>query len=151
MLKTEVETHKQLSGQYMNLKNTQSKVDSIDFGSDDDDKGLLEDQQFKVAEVRHMEEIAEYRKGKLENIQQQTYYVGKITKDINLLTTHQHGKVEKIHDNLDDVVHHVQETFNSLLKTSKEERNFKDNKCCVILLITLALFFLILIMLNMNR
>jgi t-SNARE complex subunit (syntaxin) len=135
------------------MKSNQTKVDSIDFSESNNllDEGDSEEQQFKVKDIKYYEDIANYRNAKLENIREQTFYVGKISKDIHLMTQDQHKKVEKLDDNLDNVLHNAKETFNSLLKTSKEERNFRDNKCCVILLISLALFFLILIMLNMNR
>ena len=98
-----------------------------------------------------MEDIANYRNAKFQNIYEQTLYVKKVTEDINLLTNSQHKKIEKIEENVDNVFHNAKETLSTLIKTSKEEKIFRDNKCCIIMLISLALFFLILIMLNMNR
>jgi t-SNARE complex subunit (syntaxin) len=110
-----------------------------------------EEQHYTAKEFKYYEDIVNHRNNKLERFREHAFYIGKISKDINSMTQEQHNKIERIDDNLGDVLYNAKETFNSLLKTSKEESNFRNNKCCVILLISLALFFLILIMLNMNR
>jgi hypothetical protein len=149
-----LETYKELNNKYTHLRNSYKKVDSIDF---DDDRPLKqsteaaeEEQLYKVGSIR-MGEIAEYRNHKYVAIQQDAVLLNKITNDIWQLTTSQQTTIEKIHDHVGDVVFNVKDTMNILTKTALQERNLKDNKCCVVLLISLSLFFLIIIMLNMNR
>jgi hypothetical protein len=110
-------------------------------------------QKFKVSDkqIKYMEDISNYRKDKFENIYSQTLMVQKITNDISKLTHQQDKKIEKIGDDIVPVLINAKETYKKLLETSIRDQKFKSNNCCIIAIIVFAIFFLLLIFINLNR
>ncbi len=151
-LQKEIENFNKINSNYTSLKNNSNNAE---LPPEEGEKLIEEDesvnQQYKVGSIKLIDDIANYRNAKYQNIYQETLYLKKVTNDINIITNQQHSKIEKIDENIDTVLHNSKESHNILLKTAKEEKLFRENKCCIILLISLALFFLLLIMLNMNR
>ena len=66
------------------------------------------------------------------------------------MTKKQTEKFESLANYVDDTVHNVKKAHVELLKVHHYESTFKDNKCCIVLLITFALLFLSLIFINMK-
>jgi len=115
--------------------------------------GKLDQQRFKVddGQIKYLHDVSEFRKNKMENIYTKTLYVKKITDDINHITKKQEVQIEKIADNFDPVVHNAKDTFVNLLQASSEDKNFKTNNCYITMIISLGLFFMMLVMINWNR
>lgn len=157
-LEKEIDNFNKNCSSFHAIKMNQTKKTEIDFnensnllGGNNDD--LEMNQQFKVSEkkIKYMEEIADYRNQKFRHINEQVHYIQKLSVDINEITKDQHKKIERIDDNVESVLHNAKETFKTLLTTSKAEKDFKENKCCIVLLISIALLFLFLLMIHMNR
>jgi hypothetical protein len=67
------------------------------------------------------------------------------------ITKKQTEKFESLANHVDETMHNAKKTHVELLKTHQYESQIKDNKCCVVMLITFALLFLSLIFINMNK
>jgi len=63
----------------------------------------------------------------------------------------QGDKITGVQSHIEDVVYHSKETYKSILTSAKEDKNAKDNKCCIILLVSIAILFLILFLINYER
>lgn len=143
-----------LNNKFINFKNFQAKKAPFE---PSDSQNLLHDDlehgEYKVCttQIKNLNDIADYRNKKFKHIYEQTKLVESITKDLNILTKSQHQKLETIDDNIDNVKHNAQQSYRTVLKTSEEDKKFKENKCCVMLLIAFAMFFMLLIFLNFNR
>ena len=130
---------------FADFKNNQKKS----FISEhEDNNSLLQDdsdsQDFKVCstQIKYLNDVADYRNRK---------FVENITKDINMLTKVQSQKLETIDDNIVTVKDNAQASYRTVLKTSNEDKKFKENKCWIMLLISFALFFMLLIFLNIQN
>lgn len=113
---------------------------------------LHEAQKFKVSEtqIKYMEDIAKYREEKMRHINEQIKYVDKLSKDTQFLTQKADIKIDTLVDNIDNTLHTQKETFKMVQKLSKEEKSLKDNKCCLMFLISIALMLIIIVVINMN-
>jgi hypothetical protein len=152
LLQKEIDNCNKINSNYISLKSNSNTTEHLPEEGEkfiDEDESL--NQQYKAGSIKLIDDIANYRNAKYQNIYQETLYLKKVTNDLNLITNQQHEKIEKIDENIDTVLHNAKESHNILIKTAKEEKIFRENKCCIILLISLALFLLILLMLNMNR
>ena len=153
-LEKEAITLEGIKNKFINFKNSQSK--STDYNSNDNQNLLqddLEQGDYKVCstQIKNLNDVAEYRNKKFKNIYEQTKIVETMTKDLNLMTRSHTQKLETIDDNIDNLKHNAQVTYRTVLKTSEEDKKFKENKCCIMLLISFALFFMLLIFLNYNN
>lgn len=138
---------------FMNFK--VSFNNNSDYNSNDNQNLLhddLEQGDYKVCstQIKNLNDVADYRNKKFKNIYEQTKIVETMTKDLNLITKTQHQKLETIDDNIDNLKHNAQQSYRVVIKTSEEDKKFKENKCCIMLLIAFALFFMLLIFLNYN-
>jgi methyl-accepting chemotaxis protein len=152
-LEKEAITLEGTKNKFLNFKNSQIK--SLDFNTNDSNNLLnddLEHGDYKVCstQIKNLNDIAEYRNKKFKSIYEQSKIVETMTKDLNIITKTHTQKLETIDDNIDNLKHNAQQTFRTVLKTSEEDKKFKENKCCVMLLIAFALFFMLLIFLNYN-
>ena len=152
-LEKEAITFENLSNKFLNFKNSQIK--NLEFNSNDNQNLLhddLEHGDYKVCstQIKNLNDVAEYRNKKFKNIYEQTKIVETMTKDLNMITKVQHQKLETIDDNIDNLKHNAQQSYRTVLKTSQEDKKFKENKCCIMLLIAFALFFMLLLFLNYN-
>ncbi len=152
----EFEIFQKNGSNFKSIKSTLIKKTEIEDDSDND--RLLNDttrdqQRFKVDEgqIKYLHNVAEFRKNKMENIYTNTLYVKKITDDINQITKKQERQIEKIADNVEPIVHNAKDTFVSLLQASTEDKNFKVNNCYITMIISLGLFFFLLILINWTR
>ncbi len=146
-------TLESIKNKFIDFKNLQSK--SYDYSNDN--QNLLHDDLengdcYKVCstQIKNLNDVAEYRNKKFKNIYDQTKIVETMTKDLNIISKTQQQKLETIDDNIDNLKHNAQQSYRTVLKTSFEDKKFKENKCCVMLLIAFALFFMLIIFLNYN-
>ena len=109
-------------------------------------------QQFKINDnkIKYYEEVAHERNEKLKKIKEDSEYVVKLSTDMHKLTVSQDTKINRIHDNVDDVVYNSKQTLNSLIKTAADDKKFKETKCCVLVLLSFALIFLVMLFMNMR-
>lgn len=147
-------TLENIKNKFLSFKNNLKK----NYIESDNDSSLLiadpnESLEFKVSstQIKDLNDVAEYRNRKFKHIYEQTKIVENITKDINSLTQVQTQKLETIDDNIVSVKDNAQKSFKSVLKTSEEDKKFKENKCWIMLLISFALFFALLIFLNVSN
>ncbi len=70
---------------------------------------------------------------------------------MNSITKKQTDKFETLANHIDETLYNAKKTHVELLKTHEFESKTKDNKCCIVMLITFALLFLTLILINMNK
>jgi len=154
----EKDLHTKLHSKFEEIKSFYSKYN--DNPIENESKNLLnnedhdnERQDFKVKDdqIKYYQDIAKYRSDKMKYINEQAYYIKKLSDDARTLTVAADVKIDSLADNVEQTVHNQKETYKMLLQNSKEEKSFKDNKCCVIFLISLALLFLMMILINMNR
>ena len=75
----------------------------------------------------------------------------KLTEDIHELTKMANTKVDQFGNDIEDVVQSSKETYKTLLKTAEDEKTSKDNRCCIMFLLVIAVVFLVLILMNMQR
>ena len=142
-----------IKNKFIAFKNNQKN----NYNEQDDNTSLLgdgnESLEFKVSstQIKDLNDVAEYRNRKFKHIYEQTKMVENITKDINLLTKTQTQKLETIDDNILSVKDNAQKSYKTVLKTSEEDKKFKENKCWIMLLISFALFFALLIFLNVSN
>lgn len=142
-----------LKNRFISFKNNQKN----NYNEADDNTSLLTDgnesTEFKVSstQIKDLKDVAEYRNRKFKHIYEQTKMVENITKDINLLTNMQSQKLETIDDNIVTVKDNAQKSYKTVLKTSEEDKKFKENKCWIMLLVSFALFFALLIFLNISN
>jgi len=117
------------------------------------DRAEDDSQKFKVSDkqIKYYEDIANYRKEKTKTIYSEVLLVNKISNDINLLTHQQDKKIEQIDDNIEPVLLNAKDTFKQLLQASENDKKFKNNNCCIIFIIVMAVLFLFLVLINMNR
>lgn len=155
MLKNlEKESHffESLKNKFFSFKNNQKKS----YVEDTDNSCLLSDdlesQEFKVCttQIKSLSDVADFRNKKFKQIYEQTKIVENISNDINSLTKVQSQKLETIDDNIFSVKDNAIASFDIVLKTSKEDKNFKNNKCFILLLISVAMLLMLLIFLNIN-
>lgn len=152
-LEKEAITLESIKNKFLNYKNLQNKTPDYS----NDSSNLLHDDlengdSYKVCttQIKNLNDVAEYRNKKFKNIFEQTKLVETMTKDLNIITKSQQQKLETIDDNIDNLKLNAQQSYRTVLKTSEEDKKFKENKCCVMLLIAFALFFMLLIFLNYN-
>ena len=143
-----------LNNKFNNFKSLQVTKTENDIN---DNNNLLNDDMehddYKVCtkQIKNLEDVADYRNKKFKHIYEQTKLVENITKDLNYLTRSQHQKLETIDDNIDNMKHDAQKSYRIVLKTSEEDKKYKENKCCIMLLISFSLIFMLLIFIGFNR
>ena len=146
-------TLENIKNKFITFKNNQKNNSN----EQDDNTSLLsegnESLEFKVSstQIKDLNDVADYRNRKFKHIYEQTKMVENITKDINLLTNVQSQKLETIDDNIVTVKDNAQKSYKTVLKTSEEDKKFKENKCWIMLFISFALFFALLIFLNFSK
>jgi hypothetical protein len=156
-LEQENSSYKSNCSSLKSLKKTVEKSSSFD--NVDSNTRLMSDNfenqenQLKFAEIniKSISDIAAYRTTRISNICNQTKMIEVITKDLKSITQNQTEKLNLFSDHVTIVSNNVKEANTELMKTFKQESAFKDNKCCLILLITFALIFITLMIINMNK
>ena len=152
-LEKESFTLENIKNKFNSHKNNQKKS----YVEHNDNSSLLNDdiesQEFKVCstQIKNLNDVADYRNKKFKHIYEQTKMVENITNDLNSLTKVQSQKLETIDDNIVTVKDNSQKSYKTVLKTSTEDKKFKENKCCIMLLVSFALFFMLFIFLNINN
>jgi len=111
-------------------------------------KQELEQYKVNVKDIKLMQDVSQYREEKLKNINEKIYLLDKYSKDMQFLTQKSDNQVNTLVDNVVTTLEHHTEAHKILIKTDKEEKSLKDNKCCIILLIVVTLLFLLLIFIN---
>lgn len=113
-----------------------------------ENKGLLQEyDQYKVNknDIKFMKDISKYREEKLTHINEQIHLIDKYSKDMAFMTNQSGKQLNNLVDNIDVAYQHQNDANTLLIKTNKEEQAFKENKCCVILLLTASLLFLLVL------
>jgi hypothetical protein len=110
-------------------------------------------QEFKVSDkqIKNLSDVADYRNKKFKHIYEQTKIVENISKDINSLTRVHSQKLESLEDNIITIKDDSEESYKTVLKVSKEDRNFKQNKCWILFLVLILIVLFLLIFFNMNK
>ena len=70
---------------------------------------------------------------------------------MNEITQMQTAKINNIQSHMENTEQNSKQTYKQILISSREDKNAKDNKCCIILLVSVAILFLILILMNYTR
>lgn len=155
-LDKEIESYNKNTTNFQTIKANLTKKGEMDNESNEylnDPTQDEECQKFKVSnkDIKYMEDISSYRKTKFEQFYSDTLKIKKITDDINYLTHEQDKKIMSIDDNIEPVLINAKDTFKKLLQTSNESKAFKNNNCCIMALIIFAIFFLLMISINLGR
>jgi hypothetical protein len=106
--------------------------------------------EFKVSDkqIKNLSDVADYRNKKLKHIYEQTKIVENISKDINNLTRIHSQKLESLDDNIIIVKDNSEKSYKTVLKVSKEDTNFKQNKCWILLFVLILILLFLLICLK---
>eukprot|EP00340_Litonotus_pictus_P000835 CAMPEP_0170528344 /NCGR_PEP_ID=MMETSP0209-20121228/13849_1 /TAXON_ID=665100 ORGANISM="Litonotus pictus, Strain P1" /NCGR_SAMPLE_ID=MMETSP0209 /ASSEMBLY_ACC=CAM_ASM_000301 /LENGTH=224 /DNA_ID=CAMNT_0010819499 /DNA_START=56 /DNA_END=726 /DNA_ORIENTATION=- len=152
LLNREKENHKQNSKKFEDLKaifngsTGGSDYNSLVNQKNIENSGLLQDvEQYKVntKDIKFMQDISKFREDKMKDINEKIYLVDKCSKDMQFLTEKGNKQIDNIIDNVTSTLEHQNEAHEVLVKTNKEEQDYKENKCCVILLIVVSIVFLL--------
>jgi len=135
------------------FSSSNSTIDeSLDDSYDNDKDNTTGESSFKMNEkdIKNLSDMALYKKERLEGLREQGKYISKITKDIKDITKFQTKTLENLESNVKDTAQNAEETVKQLVTSSKTETELINSRCYIICLISFALFFLILLNINIR-
>ena len=101
---------------------------------DEDDE---EAQMIPKMQVQNLNHLIESRNKSIQNIYKKTLLVNQIAKEVNEITNGQEKSLETIEDNIQNVKLSSEDTHRTVLKRFNEIKNEKNNKCCILLFLSL--------------
>lgn len=108
---------------------------------DSENKGKESLVKYKVDTnmIKTRENMAHRQAEESQKILKDAVYLQKLAGDMKQITESQNIKIDTIYDYVEDTKNNTKKTFENLLQAAQSEKNFKDNKCCIMAIILLIL------------
>lgn len=137
----------ELKLQYDNQNNHHLFLESSNNDTTFNSTQIMDDSlKVNIKDIKFVEDISKQRNEKLKYINEQVYYVDKLSSDAFLLTKSADAKVQNLLNNVDNTLVAQKEAQDIVIKTSKIQDKQKNKKCILLIIIMFITMSLVLFM-----
>jgi t-SNARE complex subunit (syntaxin) len=116
-----------------------------------DDEGEVIDQQYKSHQIKYYHDLTAKKTEESKTIFTKARAILDIQEKISSIIVGQGKKLDTLADNVEKTCENTKGILDTMLETSKEEKNFRNNKCWVLFLLIIAFILLVTIITSMNK